>query len=188
MEFVQPPAVPAPVPANPLAGHIIHVGYIIHDPAKEDAFYETLLGFRPYWSGGFEGKPAEWISIQVPDGTDWLEYMVQPGPPDRGIPDAMNQGTAGVLDHFSLGVANIRDTVTLLTAADRISGKSDGPKIGRDGKWQYNLYDPDGAGYDTENRIAKSRYRSGSLAVNGEQHGFATAWNSMISARVPSGS
>ena len=144
VEFVQPPATPAPVPANPLASHIIHVGYIIHDQAREDAFYKTLLGFRPYWFGGGEGKPTAWISIQVPDGTDWLEYMVQPGPPDRGIPDAMNQSTAGVLDHFSLGVANIRDTVTLLTAADRVTGKSDGPKIGRDGKWQYNLYDPDG--------------------------------------------
>jgi hypothetical protein len=31
-------------------------------------------------------------------------------------------------------------------------------------------------------------YFSGSPAVNGEQQGGATAWNSMISARVPSGS
>ncbi len=144
VEFVQPPTAPDAVPANPLADHIIHVGYIVHDRGRMDAFYKTLLGFRPYWYGGPEGKGPEWISLQVPDGTDWLEYMVQSGPPDRGIPDAMSQPVAGILDHFSLGVANIRDSVTLLTAGERVAGKSDGPKIGRDGEWQYNLYDPNG--------------------------------------------
>ncbi|MEJ0041774.1 MAG: VOC family protein [Rhizomicrobium sp.] len=116
VEFVQAPVAPAAVPANPLSGHIIHVGFIVHDRAKEDAFYLTVLGFRPYWFGGAEGRATAWISLQVPDGTDWLEYMVQEGPPDRGIPDAMNQATAGVLNHFSLGVADIRRTVD---AADR---------------------------------------------------------------------
>ncbi len=115
----------------------------MHDRDREDAFYRTLLGFRPYWWGGAEGKGAEWISLLVPDGTDWLEYMVQQGPPDHGIPDAMSGTIAGVLDHFSLGVANIRDAVTLLTATER-PGRNDGPKTGRDGAWQYNLYDPDG--------------------------------------------
>ena len=56
----------------------------------------------------------------------------------------MPQATAGVLDHFSLGVVNMEQTVNLLTAGDRISDKNDGPKIGRDGKWQFNMYDPDG--------------------------------------------
>ncbi|MEI9888766.1 MAG: VOC family protein [Rhizomicrobium sp.] len=144
VEFVQAPSVPEAVPANPMSGHIIHVGFIVHDRAKEDAFYLKLLGFRPYWFGGAQGRATAWISSQVPGGTDWLEYMVQEGPPDRGIPDAMNQATAGVLNHFSFGVADIRETVTRLTREGRITGKNDGPKIGRDGKWQFNLYDPDG--------------------------------------------
>ena len=142
--FVQPPADPAPVPENKLSGHIIHVGMIVHDPEKQNAFYRTVLGFRPYWFGGPEGKPPAWISQQVPDGTDWMEYMVVSGPETTGIPATMSQSTAGVLNHFSLGVANMRDTVTALTAEGRISKKNDGPKIGLDGKWQYNMYDPDG--------------------------------------------
>ncbi len=142
VEFVQPPENPPQIAPNPLSSHIIHVGYIVHDRAGEDAFYRDVLGFRPYWYGGSDEHPAAWVSQQVPDGTDWLEYMVQPG--TRGIPEAMPQATAGVLNHFSFGVANIRDAVTLLYRGGRLTAKSDGPKIGRDGKWQFNLYDPDG--------------------------------------------
>jgi catechol 2,3-dioxygenase-like lactoylglutathione lyase family enzyme len=143
IQFVQPPAYPAPIPANPLSDHIIHVGYIVHNPDAENAFFRKLLGFRPYWYGGRDGK-TEWVSQQVPDGTDWLEYMVQGDPEARGIPAAMSQQTAGILDHFSLGVFNMEKAYTLLYGEDRLPDKNTLPKIGADGKWQLNLYDPDG--------------------------------------------
>lgn len=143
VQFVQPPKDPKPVADNPLSDHIIHFGFIVHDPDKENAFYRTVLGFRPYWWGGMHDK-AQWISQQLPDSTDWVEYMVVSGPQKEGIPADMSQADAGVLDHFALGVGNMEKTVTLLTGGDRISEKNDGPKIGRDGKWQYNMYTPDG--------------------------------------------
>ena len=34
--------------------------------------------------------------------------------------------------------------VTTLYAEDRLSPRHDGPQMGKDGKWQANLYDPDG--------------------------------------------
>ena len=144
IQFVQPPANPEPVPVNPLSGHLIHFGFIVHDRDLEDTFYRKVLGFRPYWYGGMTADKPQWIAQQVPDGTDWLEYMVVSGPETKGIPATMPQATSGVLNHFSLGVVNMEETVDLLTAGDRISEKNDGPKIGRDGKWQFNLYDPDG--------------------------------------------
>ena len=107
IEFVQPPAHPEPVDANPLSDHIIHVGFIVHDVAAEDAFYVKLLGLRPYWHGGMKDGETDWISQQVPDGTDWLEYMAVKGPEKTGIPASMSQETAGVLDHFALGVQNM---------------------------------------------------------------------------------
>lgn len=144
VEFVQAPAVLPAVPVNPLAGRIIHVGYIIHDRAKEDGFFREILGFKPYWFGGFEEDKPTWISQQVPDGTDWIEYMIA-GPVDgKGIPEGMSQKTAGVLNHFSLGVPNIEAAYTLLWNGGRLEGQSELPKIGRDAKWQLNLYDPDG--------------------------------------------
>jgi catechol 2,3-dioxygenase-like lactoylglutathione lyase family enzyme len=144
VEFVQPPAHSESVPMNPLSKHLIHVGYIVHDPSTEDAFYHALLGFRPYWHGGMKDDQTEWVSQQVPDGTDWVEYMVVKGPEKIGIPPAMSQETAGVLDHFALGVQNMEKAVNLLYEGDRLTAKHSPPQIGRDGKWQLNLYDPDG--------------------------------------------
>jgi catechol 2,3-dioxygenase-like lactoylglutathione lyase family enzyme len=144
VEFVQPPANPKPVPVNPLSVHIIHVGCIVHSPDVENPFYRVLLGFRPYWHGGHTDTSNDWISQQVPDGTDWIEYMTVSGPETKGIPPTMKQETAGVLNHFSLGVFNMEKTVNLLYAGDRLTAKHSPPQIGRDGKWQLNLYDPDG--------------------------------------------
>jgi len=147
VEFVQAPAKRPDVPTGPLSSHIIHIGYIIHNRALEDGFYRDVLGFRPYWYGGFETDATPvWISQQVPDGNDWIEYMVQKPVDGKGIPPAMSQQTAGVLDHFSLGVASIEATYTALWNGDRLKGQDPNnlPKIGRDAKWQLNLYDPDG--------------------------------------------
>ncbi len=147
VEFVQAPAKLPDVPVDPLSGHIIHVGFIIHDRAKEDGFFRDVLGFRPYWYGGGEKDAAPvWVSQQVPDGTDWLEYMVQPPADGKGIPPQMTQAVAGILDHFSLGVANIEAVYTTLWTGGRLEGQAPDtlPKIGRDAKWQLNLYDPDG--------------------------------------------
>jgi catechol 2,3-dioxygenase-like lactoylglutathione lyase family enzyme len=144
IQFVQPPAHPPAVPVNPLSRHMIHVGFIIHDRALEDTFYRNVLGFRPYWYGGMTDDKAAWISQQVPDGTDWLEYMVVGTPQGRGIPPDMKKSDVGVLDHFSLGVRSTEAAYTLLWNGDRLEGQDNLPKIGRDSKWQLNLIDPDG--------------------------------------------
>jgi catechol 2,3-dioxygenase-like lactoylglutathione lyase family enzyme len=146
VEFVQP-AKPAPMlEKNPQAvsDHIIHVGYIVHDPGLENKFFIDLLGFRPYWHGGPKDGDTQWISQQVPNGTDWLEYMVVKGPEKAGIPADMTQEVAGVLDHFALGVQNIEKSVDLLYEGDRLTARQSPPLIGRDGKWQLNIYAPDG--------------------------------------------
>lgn len=147
VEFVQAPATTPHVPANPLSSHIIHVGYIIHNRALEDGFYRDVLGFKPYWYGGSEkDETPVWISQQVPDGSDWIEYMVQKPMDGKGIPPQMSASTAGILNHFSLGVTSIEATYTTLWNGDRLQGQDPNslPKIGRDAKWQLNLYDPDG--------------------------------------------
>ena len=54
---------------------MIHAGIIVRDRAAEDRFYKDILGFRAYWSGGMRPERTDWVAIQVPDGTDWLEYM-----------------------------------------------------------------------------------------------------------------
>jgi catechol 2,3-dioxygenase-like lactoylglutathione lyase family enzyme len=145
IEFVQPAAPAAvAVPANSLSSHMIHVGFIVHNRELEDAFFRAVLGFRPYWSGGMRDDKTDWISQQVPDGTDWLEYMIVGTPDGRGIPSTLSAADLGVLDHFSLGVVNAEAAYTLLWNGDRLKGQTNTPKIGRDAKWQLNLLDPDG--------------------------------------------
>jgi len=143
VEFVQPPSPLPAIPVNSLFGHIIHVGTVIHDRALQDTFYRDILGFRPYWYGGMkDDAPPSWVSQQVPDGPDWLEYMV--------TSNTLNQAQMGVLNHFALGVPNMEAVYTKLWNDDRLQGQVDArgaqtvPKIGRDAKWQLNLLDPDG--------------------------------------------
>ena len=144
VEFVQAPVNALDIPVNPLSGHIIHVGLIVHDRALEDSFYRDILGLRPYWYGGFKEDTPSWVSQQVPDGTDWLEYMLVAPPTGQGIPDGMSQQTAGIFNHFSLGVPDIRLAYTRLWNEKRLDGQTEVPKIGLDAKWQLNFYDPDG--------------------------------------------
>lgn len=145
IQFVEPTAaIPVRPAANAAFQHIIHVGFIVHDRAREDRFFQKLLGFRPYWYGGNDDHRATWISQQVPDGSDWLEYMMVDPPDGHGIPEGMSQSLLGVFNHFSLGVPNIEAAYTLLWNGERLSGQEGTPKIGRDAKWQLNLHDPDG--------------------------------------------
>ncbi len=146
IEFVEPPAHPKPVDAATAPGHhVIHVGFLVHSREGEDKFYQGLLGFRPYWYGGMKDDKVDWVSEQTPDSHDWLEYMLTSGPSGTGIPATISQNSLGVLDHISIGVTSIPDTARKLAAENRIVGRADKtPKVGRDGKYQLNLYDPDG--------------------------------------------
>jgi hypothetical protein len=86
---------------------------------------------------------TDWVSQQVPDGHDWVEYMLTSGPSGSGIPAQVSQQQLGVLNHFSLGVVNMETTVTTLWNQDRLGDAAPRPQIGRDGKWQFNAFDPD---------------------------------------------
>jgi catechol 2,3-dioxygenase-like lactoylglutathione lyase family enzyme len=125
---------PTPVvtPSNSL--HIVHAGFIVHDRAATEHFYKDILGFRPYWHGGMKDDETDWVSMQVPDGTDWLEFMV------NVAPDA-DQRLRGIMNHIAIGVTDIHATEQRLEGSG--VNLTEQPKIGRDGKWQLNLYDPD---------------------------------------------
>jgi catechol 2,3-dioxygenase-like lactoylglutathione lyase family enzyme len=159
VEFVQPPANAKAADAPNVVGHhIIHLGILVHDRAKEDVFYKGLLGFKPYWFGGMEETKLDWVSQQVPDSHDWLEYMLTSGPSGSGIPANMTQHNLGVLDHLSVGEVSVEDAYKTLQAGNRLGGvHDDHPKIGKDGKGQFNLYDPDGIRFELMNFHASEK-------------------------------
>jgi catechol 2,3-dioxygenase-like lactoylglutathione lyase family enzyme len=131
------------ITTHPISTRIIHMGYLVHNRADEDHFYREMLGFRPYWFGAMKVDAVDWISQQVPNGHDWLEYMMV-GDGSTTPTDHLSADHLGVLNHFSLGVPNMEQAVTTLYQQDRLPPRHDGPQMGRDGKWQANLYDPDG--------------------------------------------
>jgi catechol 2,3-dioxygenase-like lactoylglutathione lyase family enzyme len=138
IEFVQQPKfdrLQGPIPAS-VSQRMIHAGFIVRNREAEDHFYKDLLGFHLYWQGGMQPDRTDWVAMQVPDGTDWVEYMVNV----KADPDLH---TTGVMNHISLGVHDIKAAQAKL---ETHGWKPHGPEhaqLGKDGKWQLNLYDPD---------------------------------------------
>lgn len=121
-----------------LSSQIIHVGFLVHDRAAEDKFYREILDFRPYWFGGRTDDRVDWVALQVPEGHQWIEYMLT----DKDA--QMTPERLGVLNHFSLGVPDMKETAKQLEARGWTSTARSHMQMGRDGKVQLNVYDPDG--------------------------------------------
>jgi len=71
------------------------------------------------------------VDMRVGEGTDWLEYMLNVHNP--------SPRTLGVMHHLALGVPSVKTGFETLSARGM---HLEQPKVGRDGKWQLNLYDP----------------------------------------------
>ncbi len=127
----------AGTPEEPISHHILHAGFVVQDRAAEDRFFRDILGFREGWQGGSREGRTDWIDMQVPDGTDWIEYMMH-------NPAAKTASQSGVVNHFALGVPDIHQAANLLLQRHWNASAREEPQLGRDGKWQLNLYDPDG--------------------------------------------
>ena len=120
------------LPDSRISGQIIHAGFVVKDQAAEDRFYKDILGFDEMWHGGKNDTVADWVDMRVPDGNDWLEYMLNVNNPSAR--------TRGVMNHLALGVPSVDAAYKKLQ--EREATVREQPKIGRDGKWQLNLYDP----------------------------------------------
>jgi catechol 2,3-dioxygenase-like lactoylglutathione lyase family enzyme len=136
VEFTQPGRHPLPAPADlsrRLSTHIIHAGFVAHDRAALDRFYRDILGFHLYWQGWAKPGHIDWVMMQVPNGTDWIEYMLY-------LPVNPTRAQLGSANHFSPGVVSIADLHRRLLAR----GEERPPLLALDGKWQLDLVDPDG--------------------------------------------
>jgi lactoylglutathione lyase len=121
-----------------ISGRILHVGILVGslDPAMR--FYHDLLGFQEIWRGSEGGKRLDWVNMKVPDGADYIEFMLY-----DHIPDSNARGTQ---HHVSLEVADLDKALADLTQRTALSHYSAPIEIltGTNRKRQLNLYDPDG--------------------------------------------
>jgi lactoylglutathione lyase len=120
------------LPESRISQRIIHVGITVKDRDAADHFYRDILGFKQTWYGGMTDTRTDWVDMRVPEGTDWLEYMLNVHDPDPRV--------LGIMHHLALGTPSVDASYKVLLK--RGLKTTETPKIGRDGKWQLNLYDP----------------------------------------------
>jgi catechol 2,3-dioxygenase-like lactoylglutathione lyase family enzyme len=133
---------------NQISWRLFHAGFVVKDLNLMKHFYLDVLGFRLYWRGGFKDLPPgtpekdsdiDWYEIQVPEGSDWVEFMLN-------IPANADHQELGVQNHFCLGVRDMQKAIDQLHKnglAPDSKFADDKPEIGRDGKWQFDIFDPD---------------------------------------------
>ncbi len=117
---------------------MMHLGIIVGavDPAMK--FYRDVLGFTETWRGSSKGTQLSWINLKVPDGDDYIEFMLYdeiPAPDKRGSQH-----------HIALEVPSVAASVAALEKNPYRSqyAKPMEPKTGINRKRQLNLFDPDG--------------------------------------------
>lgn len=124
------------MPSTRIADAIYHVGFLVGNSEKSIAFYHNVLGFREIWRGASQPDELSWINMQVPDGTDYVEFMLY-----RTLP-----ATFGTKNHTSLVVPDVQKAIATLESrpAFKDYGKPLSIQVGKNGKRQVNIYDPDG--------------------------------------------
>ena len=146
VEFVQP--LPDGVEAraagkfiNPAAvsSSIYHAGFLVGNTQKSLDFYGRILGFKETWRGGGNPKELSWINMRVPDGEDYVEFMLYK------LPLKPNQ--YGTKNHIALSVPDAHKTIVDLKAKPAFADYRMPleVQVGRNGKRQVNIFDPDGS-------------------------------------------
>ncbi len=126
------------MPARRVSVHLMHLGLLVGSVEPAMKFYRDILGLNEFWRGSASGKELSWINMRVPDGEDYVEFMLYSKPPD--------EQTRGVKNHVCLVVPSVEKAVAALQSrANRIGyTRPIETRVGTNKKRQANLYDPDG--------------------------------------------
>jgi catechol 2,3-dioxygenase-like lactoylglutathione lyase family enzyme len=126
-------------PAGPrVSQRMSHLGIIVGALEPAMKFYGGILGFQEIWRGSKDGKVLSWVNLKVPEGNDYLEFMLYDQMPDLK--------TLGTLHHICLEVPDIEKSKAVLEARPARAAHTRPLEIrtGVNRKRQMNLYDPDG--------------------------------------------
>jgi len=126
------------LPRERVSQHILHAGILVGDLGAAMHFYGEVLGFRETWRGSSNGQTLSWVNMQVPDGGDYIEFMLY-----RDLPASDHRG---VEHHIALETPDIAAALATLEARPYRKGYSRAlePRTGINRRRQLNLFDPDG--------------------------------------------
>jgi lactoylglutathione lyase len=125
------------MPDTRIAKRMLHVGFHVSKPETAH-FYIDVLGFREFWRGTVDGKQAAYSNLMVPEGCDYVEFMLAP------LPSTPAQ--LGGMFHIALEVGDMGAAIAKLNAnpARQEYKRPIEVHVGRNHRRQSNLYDPDG--------------------------------------------
>jgi lactoylglutathione lyase len=121
-----------------LSTRLMHVGISVASLDRALAFYGDMLGCKEIWRGSAKGTQLSWVNMKVPDGDDYIEFMLHRGPPPLA--------RLGVMHHLCLEVPDVAKTKAALETRPAGKGWNRAMEIktGINRKRQLNVFDPDG--------------------------------------------
>ena len=126
------------LPETRIATRMSHVGVMIGQLDEALKFYGDILGFKEIWRGAKTANMLSWVNLRVPDGQDYIEFMLYDKYPtlDR----------VRTLQHICLEVADVEKAGEILKTRPYPEGSKPATAMatGVNGKRQINYYDPDG--------------------------------------------
>ena len=117
---------------------IHHSSIVVTDMERARQFYGDILGFREIWRGSSNGETLSWTNMQVPDGEDYIEFMLY-----KDLPEPDRRGTQ---HHICLVTPDLVQAQARLEARPyrQTYTRPMESRTGVNRKRQLNLYDPDG--------------------------------------------
>ena len=127
------------MPITRISDHAMHVGIIVTNLEAATKFYGGILGLTEFWRGSAaNSQTLSWTNMRVPDGDDYVEFMLYAKPP---APD--QRGSA---HHICLRVPDLDKALAAIEARPARKNYTRPLEIrtGINRKRQLNLFDPDG--------------------------------------------
>lgn len=118
-----------------ISDRLLHTGITVKDINAVNKFYADVLGFSEFWRGGTNNSVISWIGMQIPESTDYIEYMI--------VDENMTVTRLHSAHHISLLVSDMQKSIE--TLRERPGGwELSSPRIGRNNRWLLNMFDHDG--------------------------------------------
>jgi lactoylglutathione lyase len=126
------------MPETRISPRMLHAGIIVNALEPAMKFYRDILGFSEIWRGSSNEKVLSWVNMKVPDGDDYIEFMLY-----DPLPEPTRRGGA---HHICLVVPDIEKSAATLQERAAAAGYSRPLEIrtGRNRRRQLNIFDPDG--------------------------------------------
>jgi lactoylglutathione lyase len=122
-----------------VSARMLLVGILVGALEPAMKFYRDILGFQEFWRGSRDEKMLNWVNMKVPDGDDYVEFMLY-----QDLPEETKRGSA---HHICLAVPDMTKALAAIEALPARKGYTLPLEIrtGINRRRQLNLFDPDGS-------------------------------------------